>query len=94
MKIRRSERVRPQPTVVELFEASLLAWFRRSSPGEGVRIEISPPHTLRGAKVRVNRLARLARRRIQWAPERRPVVRVEAIDQELEAESGPPDAAA
>jgi hypothetical protein len=93
MKIPRSERVRPQPTPEVLFEVSLLAWFRRSLPGQGVRLEITPPHTLRGAKVRVNRLARLAHRRIQWAPERRPVLRVEAIEQELEAESGPPDAA-
>jgi len=76
MRIRRSERPRPQPTP----EAWMLAWFRQSSPRQSVRFTITPPHTLRGAKVRVNRLARLAHRRICWAPRRQPIVRVEAIE--------------
>jgi hypothetical protein len=81
MKSRRSERPRALEDWPEAwFEAWMLAWLRRSLPGEAVRIEITPPDTLRGTKVRVNRLARLSHRRIRWAPEGQPVVRVEAIE--------------
>jgi hypothetical protein len=81
MNIRRSERPQPLEEWPEAwFEALLLAWFWRSLPGQAVRFTITPPDTLRGAKVRVNRLARLTHRRIRWAPEGRPVVRVEAIE--------------
>jgi hypothetical protein len=79
MKFRRSERPHVQPTPEAEFEARLLRWFWRSSPGDALEFELTSPHTFRGLKVRVNRLARMTRRDILWAPRGEMLFRVESI---------------